>query len=190
MVVGLERQPARDVRNLPRRIVETGVEQLRRRRLAGRRVEDRRRRIERAQPGLQALARRAALRRVDEVGLAQDDAVGDGGLFDSFQVRVERGLAVDRVDHRDDAVEAVAHRQIRMRHRGLQHRRRIGQAGRLQDHPAERRPAVVEIAQQLLQRVDQVAAQRAAQAAALQQYDAVADLAHQQVIEADRRRIR
>ncbi len=134
---------------------------------------------------LRSLAGRAAFRRVDEVGLAQHDSIGDRDLLDGLQMRVERRCAIDRVDHREHAVEAIAHRQIGVRHRGLQHRRWIGQAGRLQDHAAEHSASVVEIAQKLLQRVDQIAAQRAAQATALQQDDAVADFAHQQVVEAD-----
>ena len=72
-----------------------------------------------------------------------------------------------------------------MRHGGVQHRRGIGQAGGLQQHAAERAAPVVEIAQQGLQRVDQIAAHGAAQAAALQQHHVVADIFHQQVIERD-----
>ena len=45
--------------------------------------------------------------------------------------------------------------------------------------------AVVEVAQQLFERVDEVAAQGAAQAAALQQHDAVVDRLDQQMVEAD-----
>ena len=93
--------------------------------------------------------------------------------------------AVHRIDHGDHAVEPVAHDQIGMRHRGLQHRRGIGEAGGLQHHAAEHHAAVVEIAQQLLQRVDEIAAQRAAQAAALQQHHAVVDRLDQQVVEPD-----
>ena len=72
-----------------------------------------------------------------------------------------------------------------MRHRGLQHRRRVGEPGRLQDDAAEARAAVVEIAQKLFQRVDQVAAKRAAQTTALKQDDTVPNLPNQQMVEAD-----
>ena len=98
---------------------------------------------------------------------------------------VQRVAAVDRIDHGDDAVEPVAHHQIRMRHHGLQHRRRIGEAGGLQHHAAETDAAIVEIAQQALERVDEIAAQGAAQAAALQQHHVVVDGLHQQMVEAD-----
>ena len=100
-------------------------------------------------------------------------------------MRVERGLAVDAIDHRHHAVEPVALHQIGMRHGGVQHRRRIGEAGGFQQHAAERAAPVVEIAQQRLQRVDQIAAHGAAQAARLQQHHVVADIFHQQVIERD-----
>ena len=133
----------------------------------------------------QNLMRIAALRRIEEIGLGQHDPVGNRDLLDRFQVLVERCGAVDGVDHRDDAVEPVAHRQVGMRHRGLQHRRRVGEPGRLQDHAAEARAAVVEITQKLLQRVDQVAAKRAAQTTALQQDDTVPNLPNQQMVEAD-----
>ncbi len=139
-------------------IVEAAGEEARGRRFV-RRVEDGCRRIERAQADDEALSRLLPLRRVDEIGLAQHDAIGDRDLLHRFHVRVERGVAVHRVDHGDHAVEPVAHHQIGVRHRGLQHRRGIGEAGRLQDHAAERCAAVVEIAQQLLQRIDEVAAQ-------------------------------
>ena len=58
-------------------------------------------------------------------------------------------------------------------------------AGGFQQHAAEGAASVVEIAQQNLQRVDQIAAHGAAQAAALQQYHIVADIFHQQVVERD-----
>ena len=183
--VGLEREPARDIGNLALGIVEAAGEKPRGCRLARGHVEERRGRVERAQARQQCLVRIAAFGRIDEVGLAQHDAVGHRGLLDGFEMRVERGGAIHRVDHRDDAVEPVAHRQIGMGHCGLQHGRRIGEAGRFQHHAAETHAAVVEIAQKLLQRIDEVAAQRAAQAAALQQHDAVPDLADQQMIEAD-----
>ena len=97
----------------------------------------------------------------------------------------ERRRAVDRVDHRDDAVEPVAHHEIGMRHRGVQHRSGVGEAGGLDDHPRKSGAAIVEIAQQALQRLDEVAAHGAAQASRRQQHDAFVDLLHQQVIEAD-----
>jgi hypothetical protein len=70
-----------------------------------------------------------------------------------------------------------------VRHRGLQHRSRVGEAGGLQDHPAKHDSSIVEIAQQRFQRLDQIAAQRAAETTALQQHDVVADRFDQEMIE-------
>ena len=127
---------------------------------------------------------------VGKIGLGQHDAVGDRRLLHRFGMGIERGLAVDRIDHRDHAIEPVAQQQIGMRHRRVQHRRRIGEPGGFQQHAAERAAAVVEIAQQRFQRVDQVAAHGAAQAARLQQHHVVADIFDQQVVERRPRRIR
>ncbi len=184
-LIGFRRQPAVDVGDFAIGVVEAAAEQRLRRCFVLRRIEDRRRRIERMQTRQQDLIRIAALGRVEQVSLGQDDPVGDGNLLDRLQVLVERRRAVDGVDHRDDAVEPVAHRQVGMRHRGLQHRRRVGEPGRLQHHAAEAGAAVVEVAQKLLQRVDQVATKRTTQTTALKQDDTVANLPNQQVVEAD-----
>jgi hypothetical protein len=72
-----------------------------------------------------------------------------------------------------------------MHHRGVEHRGRIGESGGLDDHPRERGAAIVEIAGETLQRLDEVAAHGAAQASRGQQHDAFIDLLHQQVIETD-----
>ena len=68
----------------------------------------------------------------------------------------------------------------------MQHRRRIGQAGRL-DHRAGEigHPPLDPVDEQIGQRVDDVAAHRAAQAAAVQQYDILGRAFDQQVVEAD-----
>ncbi len=72
-----------------------------------------------------------------------------------------------------------------MRHRGLQQRRRIGEAGGLHDHALERGAAIIEIAQELLQRGHEIAAQVAAQAAARQHHHVAVDLLDQQMVERD-----
>jgi len=72
-----------------------------------------------------------------------------------------------------------------VRHYRVQHRGGIGEAGGLDHHAAKRHPSVVAVAQQLFERRDQIAAHRAAQAAARQHDHAVADILHQQVIETD-----
>ncbi len=96
---------------------------------------------------------------------------------------VERRRAVDRIHHRDHAIEPVAQQQIGMRHGRVQHRGRIGQAGGFQQHAPERAAPVVEIAQQSLESVDQVAAHGAAQASRLQQHHVVADIFDEEMVE-------
>ena len=125
------------------------------------------------------------LGRIEQVGLGDDDPVGDRNLLDRLQVLVEGRRAIDGVDHRNHPVEPVAHRQVGMRHCGLQHRRRVGEPGCFQDHAAEAGAAIVEVAQKLLQGVDQITPQRAAQTTALKQDDTVPNLPNQQVVEAD-----
>jgi hypothetical protein len=115
----------------------------------------------------------------------EHDPIRDRDLFHRFHVFVERRRSVHRIDHGDHPIEPVAHDKIGMRHRGLQHGYRVGEARGLKHHAAKRRPAVVEVAEQLLQRVDEIAAQGAAQAAALQQHHALPDRLDQQVIEPD-----
>ena len=100
-------------------------------------------------------------------------------------MRIERRAAVDGIEHRDDAVEPIAHHQIRMRHDGVQHRRWIGEAGRLDDDAAEFYAPIVEVAEKLFQRGDEIAAHRAAEAAAGQQHHVAADVLDQQMIETD-----
>ena len=179
--IGLGGEPFLHVGDFARGIVQPAVHQPFGGRFAFRRIEDRRRRIERAQ----AREDGRALFGAGQIGFGQHDAVGHRRLLDRFGMRVERRLAIDAVDHGDDAVEPVALHQIRMRHGGVQQRRRIGQAGRFDQHAAEGAAPVVEIAQQRLQRVHQIAAHGAAQATRLQQHHVVADIFDQQVIERD-----
>ena len=102
-------EPAPDIGDFAFRVVQSAVQELRRGGVRRRRHQDRGRRIERAQARDQALDGYLLPLRVDEIGLGQHDAVGDRGLLDRLHVRVERGIAVDGVDHGDHAVEPVAH---------------------------------------------------------------------------------
>ncbi len=77
-------------------------------------------------------------------------------------MRVEGGEAVHGIDQRDHAVEPVAQDEIRMHHDGVQHRRRVGEPGGLDHDATERDAAIVEIAQELLERGHELAANRTA----------------------------
>ena len=122
---------------------------------------------------------------IEQIGLGQHDAIGDRGLLHRLGVIVERVGPVHRIDQRHHAVEPKAHHQIRMLHQGLQQRRGIGEPGGLHDHALERGAAVVEIAQQLFERGDEIAAQIAAQASARQHHHVAVDLFDQQMVERD-----
>ena len=101
-------------------------------------------------------------------------------------MRVERRGAVDRVDDGDDAVEPVAQHQIGVIHDRVQHRRGIGEARRLDDDAAERRhPRIVAPLQEILERRDEIAPDRAAQAPRGEQDHIRVDLLDEQMIEAD-----
>src|SRR5919199_4498872 len=120
------------------------------------------------------------------MGLGRPQRVGHGRLFDRLGMGVERGHAVHGVHGRNDAIQPVAQHQIGMRHRGVQHGRRVGQARGLDDDAVERaNPPVVQPAQQVLERGDEVAADRAAETTAGELDDAFVGPFDQQVIEAD-----
>ena len=78
---------------------------------------------------------------------------------------IERRRSVDGIDHGDDAVETIAHDQVRVCHQNVQHRRRVGEAGRFDDDAGEYGASVVQVTQQPLQSIDEIASQPATQAA-------------------------
>jgi hypothetical protein len=99
---------------------------------------------------------------------------------------VEGGRPVHRIDHRRDAFERVAHRQIRMVENRVQDRRRVREAGRLDDHaPEGRDAAVVALAQQVLEGGDEIAPHGAAEASGGEQHEAFLHRLDEEVVEAD-----
>ena len=131
-------------------------------------------------------SRRAAIASVigDQIGLGDHDAVGDGDLLHRLDMRVERGICIDRVDQRDDAVEPVGLDQRRMSHDRLQHRRRIGEPGGLDDDAAQScDAAALQPVDQVGERIDEIAAHRAAKAAVGKLDDAVGRLLDQQMVD-------
>ena len=120
-------------------------------------------RIERREPPFQIVDR---LRR-GEVRLGQQQAVGERGLLDGFGVLVDLPRAVDRIDCGHHGVKTH-----KMNHQGiveqeLNDRSGIGEPGGLDQDPRKGRHfAAVSLDQQVAQRLFQVAAQRAADAAA------------------------
>ncbi len=128
----------------------------------------------------------APLVAAEEIGLGHHDAVGDGGLLHRLDMGVERRGAVHGIDEGDDAVDAVAQHEIGVRQYRLQDRGGVGKAGRLDDDaPEGRDPAVVAALQQIFQRGNQVAPDRAAETTGRHEQHVAVDLLDQQMIEAD-----
>ena len=174
-----------------RRIVELAQgerlgEKRRRIELAGGDVDDRRNRIDPPQRGAQRAEPGGALLGGDQIALGDADAVGEPRLPLRFAVDGECGGAVDCVDDGRHAGDAEARGEARIGGQREQNRRGIGEAGRLQDDAGERRdcPGVAAI-EEIVEPVDQVAAQRAAQAAGIERDDLPLDRLEQQMVEAD-----
>ena len=107
--VGFLSEPSLDVGNFPLWIEQTAIEEPCGCRRTGSRIEHGRGWVERMQAGEQALLAGTTLRPVEKIGLGQHDAVGDRNLLDRFHVLVERRGSIDRVHHRDHAIEAEPH---------------------------------------------------------------------------------
>ncbi len=153
---------------------------------AGRRVEDRRDGIDARDRRAQPREARGAVRRFEKIALRQRDPVGQRDLAPRFAMRFERRLAVDGVDERRDARKDRPPRQDRIGHQRVQNRRGVGEAARLQDDPGKASErARVAAGQQVAQAVDEIAAQRAAQAARRHEDHVALDRLEQQMVEPD-----
>ncbi len=140
-----------------------GGEEVRHRKFTRRRVEQGRAGIELAEPPTQ---RREPFGALGEIAFRNDQPVGDRDLSSRLCASGERRFAIDRIDQRDDRCEREPLGQRRISGERMKDRRGIGEAGRL-DHDAVERfdPARIASRQQPLQRLDEIAAQRAAEAA-------------------------
>ena len=177
-------QPAADIGRFLIRIVEADIEKRGRRRFAARRIKLNSGWIERLEAMMQP--HEACIACGQKIALADHQPVGHRRLFDRFGVPVERRRAVQRIDEGDDTVEAKPQHEIGMIHDRMQHRRRVGETGGLDDHAIERRDAiVVALTQQILQRRDQIATNRAAEAAGRHDDDIAIDLFDKEMIEPD-----
>ena len=184
--VGFRVQPGSHVRDLALGIIKTGVEKIFHRRIICLRVQPAGAGIELLQTLPEGVEGGPRLFAFNEIGLGEDQPVGNSGLLARFLVIVEGRQTVDRVHKRDHAVEPVAHHQIGMQHDRVQDGRRIRQTRRLDDHPVEPvHAAVIQSAQQVFERRDKIAANGAAQATGGKLHDAVAGLIDKQMIEPD-----
>ena len=130
----------------------------------------------------QAIAQRAVFGVGDQVFLGDQDAVGKTHLLLRFGLGVERFHAVLGVDHRDHRVQAVILGDVVVHEEGLAHRAGVGHAGGLDDDALEVELAGLALDAQLVERAQQVAAHRAADAAVGQLDDFFVAVLHQEVV--------
>jgi hypothetical protein len=94
--------------------------------------------------------------------------------------------SINAINQRDHAVELVSGRQLFVGDHRLRNRHRIGKAGGFDQHAVERRQITfASLLVEVTQRIDQVAAHRAADAAAGQQHGVFVGCGDQQVVEPD-----
>ena len=124
--------------------------------------------------------------RLGDVALGHDEAVGDGGLLRRLGLAGELVGAVHCVHGRDDAVEPVVRLHHPVGEQREEDRGRLGKAGRLDRDAAEARDlAGVHPVDQVAQLVGEVAAQRAAEAAGIEQHGALVHAGQQVMVDAD-----
>ena len=125
---------------------------------------------------------------VDEIGLGEQQPVGDRHLFDRLAMRVERRHPRRGIDRREHRVEPVQRFEPRIGDQRVQDRRGVGEPGRLDHHAVEpASPVAREPPGRIAQRPRQIAADRAAQATAHQlDHQILAGSRDQLVIQSDR----
>ena len=134
----------------------------------------------------QACTQRFDLCRAGEIGLREHQSIRDGGLLDGLGLRVELALAVHRVHQGDHPVEPVLRREQRVGRERLDHRRGIGEAGGLDDDAVEvDHRAGAALREQLAQRLLQVGAHGAAEAAVREERDVLGGRGDESVVDAD-----
>ena len=122
-----------------------------------------------------------------QVALGKQQPVGHCHLAHGLVVSAELIERMGDIDRRHHAVEPVALGQEGLGHQGVDHRRRVGQAGGLDQHPAQ----ALELAPQRaheepLERSHEVSLHAAADAAGIEHDQTLVDLFHQMVVDADR----
>lgn len=164
--------PCPHVRRLARRVEQAGSEELLGVDLAVQNCVQAGSEVEAAE----ALAQPHDLRSIREIGLGEEQPVGDRRLLGWLGLFVELRRSVHRVDGRRDRVkphEAVEHRVVEQE---LHDRGRVREPGRLDQHAAEGRDlASVAAGEETAQGLGKVAAHRAADAAARHHGDLARD---------------
>lgn len=99
-------------------------------------------------------------------------------------MHIQGGRAVDRIHQGQHAIQRKGAQDAWLRHKGLQHRRRVGEACDLHDDTGNLL-TIRHAARQAFQGLDEVAAHSAAQAAGIQQNRFIIQSFDQQMIQAD-----
>ena len=154
------------------------VEDVRQRRFAEVHRLDRRARIDPDQPRLELFALLGA----DQVGLGQQDAVGEAHLLLRLAEIVELLVRVLGVHQRHDGIEQVVVADVLVHEEGLRHRPGVGHAGGLDDDALEIELLRLALGLQFAQDAHQVAAHGAADAAVVHLDDLFARILHQQLV--------
>ncbi len=145
-----------------------------------RRIQQRRRKIQR----LQMLAQAFQHRLVDQIGLAQQQPVRRRDLCQPLRMQSLLQRRVTGIHQRDDQTDMKAPAQLRVVAQRGENRGRVGQAGGLQNDPAKRRNFTsITPLQKTEQRVFQLTADGAADTTAGQQHGIRCDLFNQQMID-------
>ena len=117
-----------------------------------------------------------------EVGLADEDLVGEADLPACFLAGVELRLGVHGVDQGQHRVEQIAAGDLVVHEEGLRHRAGVGQAGGFDDHALEVQFALAPPFGQVGQRGAQVFTDRAAHAAVVHLDDLLLGVGHQDLV--------
>ena len=116
-----------------------------------------------------------------QVGLVEDDAVGESDLRLGLRCIVQMEGDVLGIHQRHDAVEAEALLDFLIAEEGLSDRAGIGQAGRFHQHIVELIPALHELTED----ADEIAAHSATKAPIVHLEDLFVGLNHQFVVDTD-----
>ena len=123
-----------------------------------------------------------ALLGADQVGLGQQDAVGEAHLLLRLAEIVQLLVRVLGVHQRDDGIEQVVVADVLVHEKSLRHRAGVGHAGGFDDDALEVELVRLALRPQLAQDAHQVAAHGAADAAVVHLDDLLARVLHQQLV--------
>ena len=134
----------------------------------------------------EVLDQTAGRRGVGEIALGHDDAVGEGHLLLRLGHPRDIAFAVDRVDDRDQGLQVELAAEAAVGGKGLQYRTRIGEPRGFDHDPLETRDrAARPVGEQPPQRLLQIGADIAAQAAIAEQHRHIAARPQKRIVDAD-----